>query len=105
MLEGIVCVAAVGALAGCATPGYNPPRLQSQLEHAGASAEQAQCVTENLSAKFDESQLGSHSAPSLLRPAPKPSDPPGTKYENEYELTRDILKKCKVTLPLNPLPS
>jgi hypothetical protein len=105
MLEGIVCIVAVAALAGCATPGYNPPRLEAQLEHAGATAVQARCVTDNLSATFDASQLGSHSAPSLLRPAPMPSDPPGTKYENEYELTRDILKKCKVTLPLNPLPS
>jgi hypothetical protein len=102
---GIVCVGGAALVAGCATPGYDPPRLQSQLEHAGATPAQAQCVTQGLSDTFDRSQLGSHSAPSLLRPAKKPTDPPGTKYENEYELTRDILRQCKVTLPLNPLPS
>jgi len=89
LLEGTLCVFAVGALAACAAPGYNPPRLQSQLEQAGATATQARCVTEGLSEKFDEKQLGSHSAPSL----------------HEYEVTRDILQQCKVTLPLNPLPS
>jgi hypothetical protein len=105
MLVGIVGVGAAALLSGCATPGYNPPRLQSQLEHAGATSAQAQCVTRGLRDTFDQSQLGSHSAPSLLRPVKKPTDPPGKKYENEYELTRDILKQCKVTLPLNPLPS
>jgi hypothetical protein len=105
MLEVILCITTLGALSGCATPGYNPPRLESELEHAGATPAQARCVTDGLSAKFDEGQLGSHSAPSLLRPAPKASDPPGTIYENEYESTRDILTQCKVTLPLNPLPS
>ena len=92
-------------MAGCATPGYDPPRLQSQLEQAGATPAQARCVTDGLSASFDESQLGSHSEPSLARPKPKPSDPPGTKYQNEFEVTREILKDCDVTLPLNPLPS
>jgi hypothetical protein len=105
LLVGIVGLGAAAFLSGCATPGYNPPRLQSQLEHAGATPTQARCVTEGLSAKFDQNQLGSHSAPSLLRPVKKATDPPGTEYENEYELTRDILKRCKVTLPLNPLPS
>ena len=92
-------------MAGCATPGYNPPRVESELEHAGATAAQARCVTKGLSANFDQTQLGSHSEPSLARPKPQPSDPPRTKYQNEFEITRDILKTCKVTLPLNPLPS
>lgn len=98
-------IGAVATVAGCATPGYNPSRLQSQLEHAGTTPAQAQCVIRRLDETFDRSQLGSHSAPSLLRRVKKPTDPPGTKYENEYEQTRGILQECKVTLPLNPLPT
>ncbi len=105
MTIGFACVAGALALCGCATPGYNPSRLQSELVKAGATPQQAECVTDGMSAKFDENQLGSHSAPSALPPTRKASDPPGTRYENEFELTRDILKKCKITLPLNPLPS
>jgi hypothetical protein len=105
LLVGFASLTAAASLSGCATPGYNPSRLESQLEHAGATPTQARCVTEGMSTRFDRTQLGSHSAPSLLRPVKKPTDPPGTKYENEYETTRDILKGCKVTLALNPLPS
>lgn len=102
----MACGCLVGALtfAGCATPGYNPTRLESELVKAGTTRSQAACVTNGLSAKFDTNQLGSHSPPNLIPPKPKKTDPPGTKYENEYELTRDILKACKVTLALNPLP-
>ena len=71
-------------------PATTRPRLQSQLEQAGATATQARCVTEGLSAKFDEKQLGSHSAPTA---------------RTSYDVTRDILQQCKVTLPLNPPPS
>jgi hypothetical protein len=80
--------AAVVAVAGCATPGYNPSRIESELVRAGATREQARCVTESLTNTYDENQLGSHSEPG---PA-------------ELQKTRDILKACKVTLPLQPLP-
>jgi hypothetical protein len=79
---------AVGAilLAGCASPGYNESRLQSQLEHAGTTAAQARCVTKGLTDKYAVSQLGSHSEPS----------------ENELAFTLGLLKRCKVTVPLQP---
>ena len=80
------------ALAGCATPGYNVSRIESELVQAGATPEQARCVTRALSDTYDANQLGSHSSPR--------SDP----YEDEYQTTRDILKRCNVTLPLQPPP-
>ena len=82
----IGCVAGALALSGCATPGYDASRLQSELVHAGTTLEQARCVTKGLTDTFDESQLGSHSTPS----------------EKEFATTRAILSKCKVTLPLQP---
>jgi hypothetical protein len=86
----MACALGCVALAGCATPGYDPPRLQSQLEHAGATPAQAACVTQHLSDKYDENQLGSHSPPTA----------------KEIAAAREIIvKECKVTLPLNPLPS
>ena len=88
MLTRVGCVATVLALAGCATPGYNPSRLQSQLEHAGATPAQARCVIDGLTKKYDENQLGSHSEPSAA----------------EVSYTRGVLKACRVTLPLQPLP-
>ncbi len=91
-------------LAACAAPGYNPTKLQGELVHAGATPQQARCVTNGMSKTFDLNQLGSHSEPSLIRPKPSSTDPPGTKYENEFELTRDVLLECKITLPLKPLP-
>jgi hypothetical protein len=83
----LVCLA-VAALAGCATPGYNPSRIESELVRAGATREQARCVTQALSDKYDERQLGSHSEPS---PA-------------EIDFTRLVLKRCKVTVPAQPQP-
>lgn len=80
--------AAVVALAGCATPGFSQSRIESELVRAGATPEQARCVSQGLTDKYDESQLGSHSEP---RP-------------EEVDYTRLILKRCKVTLPLQPLP-
>ena len=81
------CVGVV-ALAGCATPGYNAPRIESELVRAGATPEQARCVTDQLTNTYDETQLGSHSEPS----------------SKEVDRTRVILKQCGVTLPLQPLP-
>jgi hypothetical protein len=79
-------VAGALALSGCATPGYDESRIQSELVHAGTTVEQARCVTKGLTDTYDGSQLGSHSAP----------------LEEEYRKTRAILSKCKVTLPLQP---
>ena len=73
-------------LAGCATPGYNPTKIQSELVHAGATTTQARCVTDGLSKKYDANQLGSHSQP----------------IAKEFAYTRVLLKKCNVTLPLLP---
>ena len=77
---------AVVALAGCATPGYSPSRIESELVRAGATREQARCVTQALSDKYDERQLGSHSEPRA----------------DEIDYARLVLKRCKVTLPLQP---
>ena len=74
-------------LAGCATPGFNASRLQSELVHAGTTVDQARCVTKGLTDAFDESQLGSHSAPTA----------------GELTTTRTILSRCQVKLPLQPL--
>ena len=79
-------MASAVALGGCATPGYDASRLQSELVQAGTTVEQAQCVTQGLTDTFAVSQLGSHSAP----------------LEEEYRKTRAILAKCKVSLPLQP---
>jgi hypothetical protein len=79
---------AVVVLAGCATPGYNPSRIESELVRAGATRQQARCVTQGLTDTYDERQLGSHSEPS---PA-------------EVDKVRLILKRCDVTLPTQPLP-
>jgi hypothetical protein len=76
------------AIAGCATPGYNASRIGSELVRAGATPEQARCVTDGLSNKYDGNQLGSHSEPSV----------------KELNYTRLILKRCNVTLPLQPRP-
>jgi len=81
------CVAAV-ALAGCATPGYSPSRIESELVRAGATPQQARCVTNKFNDQFDLTYLGSHSEPT---PA-------------EMDDARVILKQCNVTLPLEPLP-
>jgi predicted aminopeptidase len=81
------CIAVV-ALAGCATPGYNESRIQAELVRAGATHEQAKCVTDALTNRYDEAQLGSHSEPT----------------PQEIQQARLILKDCKVTLPVKPQP-
>ena len=80
------------ALAGCATPGYNASRIENELVRAGATREQARCVTSAFSNEWDARQLASHSSPR--------SD----HDEDEYATTRGILKRCNVTLPLQPPP-
>jgi hypothetical protein len=101
-ISGAVGCAAALALASCAAPGYNPTRIESELVKAGTTPQQAQCVAGDLPNTFDLNQLGSHSAPNVSAP---PTTAGQTKpNENEYELARDVLKKCGVTLPLNPIP-
>jgi len=85
-VAGVGCVVCASVLAGCATPGYDESKLQSQLEHAGTTAPQAQCVTNGLTDKYTVTQLGSHSEPS----------------ENELVFTRGLLAKCGIKLPLQP---
>ncbi len=100
-----VCAAAL-ALTSCAAPGYSPTKIESELVKAGTTPEQARCVADKLPKTFDLNQLGSHSAPSAIRPTPQPSDPPGMKYESEDEKAVAIVKSCGIKLPLNPiLPS
>ena len=89
-------------LAGCATPGYNPTRVQSELVKAGTTPGQAACVTDGLSRTFDLNQLGSHSDPSAVHPTQKQKDGSVKVLPNEFELTRSILQKCGVKLPLQP---
>jgi hypothetical protein len=86
-------VASALALAGCATPGFSPNRIQAELIRAGATPKQAECVTDGLADTFDLTQLGSHSEPSK-----------GTKKgdTDEFAETRAILKKCGLKLPLQP---
>jgi hypothetical protein len=78
----------VVALAGCATPGYSPSRIETELVRAGATREQARCVTQGLSNTYDERQLASHSEPG----------------KDEVAKVRLILGRCNVTLPIQPLP-
>jgi hypothetical protein len=81
-------VVGVLAIAGCAAPGFNETKLQSELVHAGTTLDQARCVTKGLTDTFDENQLGSHSAPTA----------------KELTKTRAILSKCQIKIPLQPRP-
>ena len=89
-------------LTGCATPGYNPTRIQSELVQAGTTPGQAACVTNRLSGTFDLTQLGSHSDPSVEGPKKKLPDGSVKVLPSEFELTRTILQQCGVKLPLQP---
>jgi hypothetical protein len=113
------------ALGACATPGYSRGRIQSELVQAGATPVEARCVAERFPDKIDLSALGSHSPPvAITTPAipPPPTTPPSTSpptttapvpkasstttttEPDEYELTRQVLADCGVTLPLQPPP-
>lgn len=118
-------------LSGCATPGFNPGRIQSELVRAGVTPAQAKCVTDGLADKFDLKELGSHSPPNAITSpsstttsataAPTTTTTTTTtvggsgstaatssttvaKLVDEYKVTRDILKQCGVTVPVEPLP-
>jgi len=77
-----VLVSAV-ALGACAQPGFNAQKLERQLVRAGATPEEARCVTTSMENKFDLNELASHSEPSAL----------------DLATAHDLLVKCKVKLP------
>ena len=85
-MTGVGCVVSALAIAGCAAPGFDASKLQSELVHAGATVDQARCVTQGLTDTFDENQLGSHSTPT----------------QKELATTRTIFAKCDLKLPLQP---
>ena len=72
-------------LSGCAQPTFNAQKLQRQLVQAGATPEQAQCVTTSLENSFDTNQLASH------------SDPTPTEVDKVHQLL--LLCKVKLTPP------
>ena len=72
--------AALPVLGGCAQPGYDAQKLQSELRRTGLTAQQAKCVTDGLENKFDVRQLGSRSDPTA----------------KEQEKTRALLAQCGV---------
>jgi hypothetical protein len=79
------CIAAsIGLVtaAGCAQPGYNARKLESQLVDAGATREQAHCVTRALENTFDQSQMGSRTDPTA----------------KEEATTRALLERCDIAL-------
>jgi hypothetical protein len=118
------------ALGACATPGYSPGRVESELVQAGATPVEARCVAEKFPDKIDLSALGSHSPPvaittpaipppsttpptiirpttirpTTIRPTTTASSTTTTTVPDEYELTRQVLAECGVTLPLQPPP-
>jgi hypothetical protein len=75
-------VVVVGALvgAGCAAPGYSATKLERELEQAGATPQQAHCVTTKLEDTFDVNQLASYSDPTV----------------KETATTRAILERCGI---------
>jgi hypothetical protein len=85
-VSGAGCLVVAFVLAACAAPGYDQTKLESQLEHSGATAAQARCLTQGLTDKYSLAQLGSHSPPS----------------DKELTFTRGLLSKCGVKLPLQP---
>ena len=78
-----VAIAAV-VFAACAQPSYNATKLQSELERAGVTAQQARCVTDALENTFNPTILGSHAEPS----------------RDELASARALLAKCGVKTQL-----
>jgi hypothetical protein len=67
-------------LGGCAQSGFDTQKLDRELQRAGVTSAQAQCVTDGLGRIFDVQQLGSHSDPT----------------ERERQRTRELLSQCGV---------
>jgi hypothetical protein len=79
----VLIVVGVLLLASCASPGYNPPRVQSELRRAGLTDAQARCVTNAMEKAFDGRELSTYSDPTA----------------QEFATTRVLLTKCGVKLP------
>jgi len=75
-----LALATSAALGGCAQSGYDTQRLERELQRAGVSPAQAQCVTSGLERTFDVQQLASHSDPT----------------ERERQRARELLAQCGV---------
>ncbi len=71
------------ATAACASPGYDAGKLRRELVKAGATPQQAQCVTDGLENGFDLNQLGSHTDPNNV----------------EVIKARAVIVKCGIKLP------
>jgi hypothetical protein len=73
------------ALSACAASGYSASKVQRELQRAGLTAEQAQCVTTALENNIDPNKLGSYSDPN----------------PTEVAVAQRALRKCgvKKTLP------
>jgi hypothetical protein len=82
MRRALIVLCLAGAVAACAQSGYDPSKLQKELQHAHLTPEQSRCVTNGLEQAFDPLQLGSHSKPTA----------------KEESTTRDILVKCGIKL-------
>jgi len=80
---GALVIVGAAVLTSCAQPGFNAQKLQRQLVQAGATPEQAQCVTTSLENSFDTNELASHSNPT----------------SEEVAKVHALLHACKVKLP------
>ena len=67
-------------LAACANPSYEPSSARADLEAAGLTAVQAECVTQGLDGSFSERRLDSRETPST----------------REQERFAEILDECGV---------
>jgi len=70
-------------LASCASTGYDPGRVQSELRRAGLTDAQARCVTNAMEKAFDPRELSTYSDPTA----------------QELATTRGLSTKCGVKLP------
>ncbi|HTL85949.1 MAG TPA: hypothetical protein VL856_12250 [Acidimicrobiia bacterium] len=70
-------------LASCASTGYDPSRVQSELRRAGLTDVQARCVTNAMEKAFDPRELSVYSDPNA----------------QELATTRGLVTKCGVSLP------
>ncbi len=79
----IVACAVAFAATACAQPGYDAGKLRRELVKAGATPQQAQCVTDGLENGFDLHQLGSHTEPT----------------SKDLAKARALIVKCGIKLP------
>jgi hypothetical protein len=79
----LVLLIALLALASCASPGYDPGRIRSELRRAGLTDAQARCVTDGMEKAFDPRELSIYSDPNA----------------QELATTRGLVAKCGLKLP------